>query len=118
MPTLLAPPTALATSEADEADAGTSDYARRAAALAYEAGDARAGRAPRVSAKGSGFLAEEIIARARAAGVPIHESRELVSLLMQVDLDQHIPPALYVAVAEVLAWVYRVEQRSAPKPHD
>ncbi len=83
MPTLLAPPTALATSEADEADAGTSDYARRAAALAYEAGDARTGRAPRVSAKGSGFLAEEIIARARAAGVPIHESRELVSLLMQ-----------------------------------
>jgi flagellar biosynthesis protein len=115
MPTLLAPPT----HAADPADdAGTSDYARRAAALAYEAGDQRAGRSPRVSAKGSGFLADEIIARARAAGVPIHESRELVSLLMQVDLDQHIPPALYVAVAEVLAWVYRVEQRSAPKPHD
>jgi flagellar biosynthesis protein len=116
MPTLLAPPTPLAAGPAD--DAGTSDYARRAAALAYEAGDGRTGRAPRVSAKGSGFLADEIIARARAAGVPIHESRELVSLLMQVDLDQHIPPALYVAVAEVLAWVYRVEQRSAPKPHD
>jgi flagellar biosynthesis protein len=83
----------------------------RAAALAYESQDQRQGRAPRVSAKGSGFVAEEIIARARAAGVPIHESRELVSLLMQVDLDQHIPPALYVAVAEVLAWVYRLEQR-------
>lgn len=83
----------------------------RAAALAYENADQRQGRAPRVSAKGSGFVAEEIIARARAAGVPIHESRELVSLLMQVDLDQHIPPALYVAVAEVLAWVYRLEQR-------
>jgi flagellar biosynthesis protein len=83
----------------------------RAAALAYENQDQRQGRAPRVSAKGSGFVAEEIIARARAAGVPIHESRELVSLLMQVDLDQHIPPALYVAVAEVLAWVYRLEQR-------
>jgi flagellar biosynthesis protein len=33
---------------------------------------------------------------------------------MQVDLDQHIPPALYLAVAEVLAWVYRIEQRAAP----
>lgn len=115
MPTLLAP-TMHAADPAD--DAGVSEYTRRAAALAYEAGDARAGHAPRVSAKGSGFLAEEIIARARAAGVPIHESRELVSLLMQVDLDQHIPPALYVAVAEVLAWVYRVEQRSAPRPRD
>ena len=88
--------------------------ARRAAALAYARADARAQRAPRVSAKGSGLIADEIIARAKAAGVPIHESRELVSLLMQVDLDQHIPPALYVAVAEVLAWVYRLEQRAAP----
>jgi len=92
-------------------------YPRRAAALAYEAGDLHAGRAPRVTAKGGGLVAEEIIARARGAGVPIHESRELVSLLMQVDLDRHIPAALYVAVAEVLAWVYRIEGRSAPKPH-
>jgi len=110
MPTLVdhAPDTA-----ADERAA--TGYARRAAALAYDAHDQRAGAAPRVAAKGSGLVADEIIARARAAGVPIHESRELVSLLMQVDLDQHIPPALYVAVAEVLAWVYRLEQRSAPK---
>jgi flagellar biosynthesis protein len=91
-----------------------SDHARRAAALTYERSDAHAGRAPRVVAKGKGLLAEEIIERARAAGVPVHESRELVSLLMQVDLDSHIPPALYVAVAEVLAWVYRLEQRAAP----
>ena len=82
---------------------------RRAAALAYEPGrgDARSG--PRVVAKGERLLADEIIARARAAGVPVHESRELVSLLMQVDLDTHIPPALYIAVAEVLAWAYRLE---------
>lgn len=88
---------------------------RRAAALAYELADQRAGLAPRVTAKGSGLVADEIIARARAAGVPIHESRELVSLLMQVDLDRHIPPLLYLAVAEVLAWVYRLEQRAEPK---
>lgn len=87
---------------------------RRAAALSYEATDARAGRAPRLVAKGQGFVADEIIERARAAGVPVHESRELVSLLMQLDLDAHIPPALYVAVAEVLAWVYRLERRAAP----
>jgi flagellar biosynthesis protein len=88
---------------------------RRAVALAYECADQRTGQAPRVSAKGGGLVAEEIIARARAAGVPIHESRELVSLLMQVDLDQHIPPVLYLAVAEVLAWVYRLEARQQPR---
>lgn len=78
-----------------------------AVALAYEEGD----RAPRVVAKGQGFLAQEIIDRARAAGVYVHESRDLVSLLMQVNLDQTIPAELYVAVAELLAWLYSLEQR-------
>lgn len=66
--------------------------------------------APRVVAKGRGLIAEEIIERARAAGVYVHESPELVSLLMQVDLDDRIPPGLYIAVAELLAWLYRLEQ--------
>lgn len=79
---------------------------RHAVALAYRKAD----RAPRVVAKGSGVLAGEIIARAKEAGVFVHESPELVSLLMQVDLDQHIPPQLYRAVAEVLAWLYRIEK--------
>lgn len=86
---------------------------RRAAALAYTATDIDRRAAPRVVAKGDAAIAEQIIARARAAGVPIHESRALVALLMQVDLDAHIPPALYIAVAEVLAWVYRIEGRAA-----
>ena len=102
---------AIETTDLEPRDGDASAGVRRVAALAYEAADRRRGRAPRVSAKGSGLVADEIIARARAAGVPIHESRELVSLLMQVDLDQHIPPALYLAVAEVLAWVYRLDSR-------
>lgn len=77
-----------------------------AVALSYRAEDG----APQVVAKGRGWLAEEIIQRAREAGVFVHESPELVSLLMQVDLDDHIPPALYVAVAELLAWIYQLEQ--------
>lgn len=77
-----------------------------AVALTYAPEDG----APRVVAKGRGLLAEEIIERARAAGVFVHESPELVGLLMQVDLDERIPPALYVAVAELLAWLYRLEQ--------
>ncbi len=79
-----------------------------AVALAYSAGEA----APRVVAKGKGVVAREIIERAREAGVYVHESPELVSLLMQVDLDARIPPQLYVAVAELLAWLYRIEQGS------
>lgn len=83
----------------------------RAAALRY---DAHADGAPRVIAKGQGALAEEIVRRARQSGVPIHESRELTDALMRFDLDQQIPPALYVAVAEVLAWAYSIEAQLAP----
>lgn len=78
-----------------------------AVALAYSAGES----APRVVAKGRGLIATEIIARAREAGLYVHESPELVALLMQVDLDNHIPPKLYVAVAELLAWLYRMEEQ-------
>jgi len=79
-----------------------------AIALTYEVEDG----APRVVAKGSGHVAEEIIARAREAGIFVHESPELVSLLMQVNLDDRIPPVLYVAVAELLAWIYKLEKES------
>ena len=77
-----------------------------AVALAYREGQI----APKVIAKGRGLIAEEIIRRAKEAGIYVHESRELVALLMQVNLDDRIPPQLYVAVAELLAWLYRLEQ--------
>ena len=88
------------------------DPRKNAVALAYSQTDA----APRVVAKGRGLLAEQIIARAHEHGVYVHESVELVSLLMQLDLDQHIPPQLYLAVAELLAWLYRLENGQAPSP--
>lgn len=78
---------------------------QNAIALAYQTGDL----APKVVAKGRGLIAEEIIKRAREHGVFVHESKELVALLMQVDLDQHIPPALYRVVAELLAWLYHID---------
>lgn len=83
---------------------------QNAVALAYQTGDL----APKVVAKGRGLIAEQIIARAREHGVHVHESKELVALLMQVDLDRHIPPALYRAVAELLAWLYRIEATRQP----
>ncbi|MFC0135022.1 flagellar biosynthetic protein FlhB [Massilia eurypsychrophila] len=78
---------------------------QNAVALAYQDGDG----APKVVAKGKGLMAQQIIGRAQQAGVFVHESKELVALLMEVDLDRQIPPALYRAIAELLAWLYHIE---------
>ncbi|WP_426110104.1 EscU/YscU/HrcU family type III secretion system export apparatus switch protein [Massilia sp. PWRC2] len=86
-----------------------------AVALAYLEGEG----APKVVAKGKGVVAAQIIERAQAAGVFVHESKELVALLMDVDLDRQIPPALYRAIAELLAWLYHVDSaqgRGDPLP--
>ncbi|MDR1276760.1 MAG: EscU/YscU/HrcU family type III secretion system export apparatus switch protein [Candidatus Accumulibacter sp.] len=88
------------------------DSQKSAVALTYSQTDA----APRVVAKGRGVVAEQIIARAHEHGVYVHESPELVSLLLQVDLDQRIPPQLYLAVAELLAWIYRLENGDTVTP--
>ncbi len=77
-----------------------------AVALAYATGDT----APRVVAKGQGLLAERIIALAKTHQVYVHESQAMLNLLMQVELDAHIPPQLYLATAEILAWLYQLEQ--------
>jgi len=79
-----------------------------AIALAYAPGDT----APRIVAKGRGLIADEIIRRAHQHGVFVHESPELVTLLMQSNLDDRIPSQLYVAIAELLAWIYRLEQKA------
>ncbi|MCX4164799.1 MULTISPECIES: EscU/YscU/HrcU family type III secretion system export apparatus switch protein [Paraburkholderia] len=87
---------------------------KSAAALSYDAqsGDA----APRVVAKGYGLVAEMIVQRAKEAGLYVHEAPEMVSLLMQVDLDARIPPELYVAVAELLGWLHRLESGADDSP--
>lgn len=103
----------------EDRTAGAPQRQQRAVALAYAAGS----QAPTVVAKGRGLVAEQIIERARDAGVFVHESKELVSILMDVDLDSHIPPALYRAIAELLAWLYHIESaqqlgRPLPAPPD
>src|SRR5450830_1736234 len=81
----------------------TDPAARRqsAVALAYQEGDG----APKVVAKGKGAVAAQIIARAQDAGVFVHESKELVALLMDV--------ALYRAIADLLACLYHVDSAQA-----
>lgn len=88
----------------------TPNKRQMAVALAYRSHDA----APKVVAQGRGMIAQAIIERAREHGVFVHESEELVGLLMQVELDQQIPPQLYLAVAELLAWLYRLEHGEGP----
>jgi flagellar biosynthesis protein len=88
----------------------TPDKRRSAIALAYQAGDA----APKVVAKGRGLIAQAIIERAKEHGVYVHESEDLVGMLMQVELDDNIPPQLYLAVAELMAWLYRLERGESP----
>src|ERR1700685_313864 len=87
---------------------------RSAAALAY---DTKSGdNTPRVVAKGYGLVAELIVQRAEEAGLYVHRAPEMVSLLMQVDIDSRIPPQLYQAVAELLAWLYRLESGAELDP--
>ena len=70
--------------------------------------------APRVTAKGKGEVAQRIIALAEENGVPLREDRALVEVLSRVDLAQQIPPQLYVAVAEVIAFAYAISGKAKP----
>ncbi|MPW18555.1 flagellar biosynthesis protein FlhB [Paraburkholderia sp. CNPSo 3157] len=86
-------------------------HRRSAAALVYDSHGHD--EAPRVVAKGYGLVADMIVQRAKEAGLYVHEAPEMVSLLMQVDLNSRIPPPLYQAVAELLAWLHRLESGAA-----
>lgn len=78
-----------------------------AVALRYEGRDA-----PRVTAKGSGELGQRIIELAREHDIPLRDDPEMAGFLAQIELGQEIPPALYRAVAEILAFVYLMNGRA------
>ena len=80
---------------------------KQAVAIKYEQ---HQGQAPRVVAKGRGIVAEISLAAAQKNAVPVYQSKTLTGMLMAVELDKEIPPALYKAVAEVLAYIFRLDQ--------
>lgn len=85
-----------------------------AAALKYDpVGD----DAPEVVATGRGLIAEEIVRVAKEHGVPLHEDAQLVEALSRLDLTESIPRELYVVVAEVLAYVFRLDAEAAKRSH-
>jgi flagellar biosynthesis protein len=81
----------------------------KAAALKYRHGK---DSAPTLVAKGKGKIAEKIIAIAKENGIAIKEDKELVEFLSMLDLYQEIPPELYRAVAEILAFVYAMNKKA------
>jgi flagellar biosynthesis protein len=80
---------------------------KRAAALRYEGTGA-----PKVVAAGRGLIAEKILAAAKEAGVPIREDEALAEALSGLELGREVPEELWVAVAEALAWAYRLDVKS------
>lgn len=84
------------------------DKSPKAVALKY---DQKSDNAPRVIAKGRGEIAEKIIAVAKENNVPLYEDKNLTQILEALDLETEIPADLYRAVAEVLAFIYRLNGR-------
>ncbi len=68
--------------------------------------------APIVSAKGEGELARQILSIATEHDIPIYRNQQLIQLLSQVELDTEIPRELYIAVAEIIAFAYRLKDKS------
>lgn len=77
---------------------------KKAAALHYDGENA-----PTVSATGTGETAEEIIALAQEHGIPLFENAELLSLLMEIGLGEEIPETLYLCIAQVIAFAYKIQ---------
>ncbi len=83
-------------------------YFQRAVAMRYSS---QTDNAPRVVAKGGGFVAEKILEIAREHNIPIHSDPDLIEVLAKVDVMEEIPAEVYTVVAEVLAYVYRLNKK-------
>ena len=66
--------------------------------------------APKITAKGEGWVAEKIIEIAQERNIPIRKDKDLLNLLSEIDLGREVPESLYKVVAELLAWVYQLNK--------
>lgn len=87
----------------------------RAAALKY---DNQTEAAPKVVAKGRALVAEKILEIAKDYGIPVHRDADLVHILEQIELDQEIPLEVYSVVAEIFAYIYRINKNKRSPSHD
>jgi flagellar biosynthesis protein len=79
----------------------------KAVSLQYKKGK---NSAPKVTAKGQGWMADRIVKMAQENNIPIREDKDLLHLLSEIDVGQEVPESLYKVVAELLAWVYQLNQ--------
>lgn len=84
------------------------DKRRKVAALSYDRSkDAK----PKVTALGQNIQADKIIDKAKEHEIPILEDASLVELLSELNINEAIPEELYQAVAEVFAFIYRIDEK-------
>ncbi|MEA2060985.1 MAG: EscU/YscU/HrcU family type III secretion system export apparatus switch protein [Thermodesulfobacteriota bacterium] len=81
---------------------------KKAVALAYNPEKAAA---PKVLAKGEDRIAEKILEIARKYDIPVKDDPDLVEVLSKLDIDEEIPPEIYAAVAELLAFIYSLNSK-------
>jgi flagellar biosynthesis protein len=81
---------------------------KKAVALKYSPVD---DGAPKVAAKGRGYIADKILEVAKEHDIPIKEDSDLIEILYKLDIEQEIPPEIYIVVAEILAFVYKVNKK-------
>jgi len=86
----------------------------RAVALRYHPEAPFLDAAPRLVAKGQGLLAERILSIARENNIPVESDPDLLAALEPLDIDKMIPPALFQAVAVMLAALYRANKQALP----
>lgn len=84
------------------------NHPQKAIALKY---DRKTGSAPKVTAKGKGAVARKIIELAKQHDIPIKDDPDLVEVLSSLEIDEEIPSEIYVAVAELLAFVYSMNSK-------
>ena len=90
-------------------NSGRENKRHSAVSLRYEAGK---DKAPRLTAKGRGRVADEILRIAEENQIPVKEDADLVDLLYPLEFDQEIPSELYGVVAELLAYIYRLNRKA------
>jgi flagellar biosynthesis protein len=82
---------------------------KKVVALKYEENGTSA---PKVIAKGKGSIAEKIMEKAKEFDIPIFQNKALAESLLNLDVDEQIPPNLYKAVAEVFVWLMKSEKKA------
>ncbi len=84
---------------------------KKAVALRYQP---EKSNVPKVTAKGEGRIAEKIIEIAKKHNIPVKDDPDLVEVLSKLEIEEEIPPDIYIAVAELLAFVYSLNRKKRP----